>query len=1022
MSREENCTVEQSPGYPMMKAAFLLMLMSLLLACSKGEATDTEKKSSEKTKASQKQHDAYLKKQEAWVDSIYLTMSLDEKIGQLFMVPVYSNKNEQYNSSMEKLIEKYHVGGVIFMQGGPARQAILGNRLQEIAKIPLLVAMDAEWGLGMRLDSVISFPKQMTLGAISDDRYVYDMGREVARQLKRVGAHMNFAPVIDVNNNPNNPVIGYRSFGENKENVARKGIAYMKGMQHHGVIANAKHFPGHGDTDTDSHHALPVINHSYNRLDDIEMYPFRQLIADSLMSVMVGHLHIPALDSAENVATSLSKAVVTDLLREKLHFNGLIVTDGLGMKGVAKYRSSAEVDLMALLAGNDMLLMSNSVSEGFKLIKDAIVKDSTFTEETLERSIKRILAAKYFVGLNTYKPVETQHVYEDVNHPAGVAVKSKLYEQAITVVKNKKMLIPFFKVDSLDYASVAIGTSKQNTFQEYLSKYAPFEHHRVANKAASAAEFDQVYKKVKDKGIVVVSFHGMNNRKKYHYGISNNAVRFIQKLQKETKVVVVAFGNPYSLQYLESSEYLVCAYENDPLMQKVVPQVLFGAVTSHGKLPVTASPGLPVGTGFKITSLGRMGYEIPEGVGLSSFILGRIDSLAEAAIADEATPGCQIVVAKSGKIVYEKAFGYYTYEKKQPVTFESIYDVASVTKVASTLQALMYLDGKRQFNLEETLKEFLPEADSTNKGDMLMRDLLTHQAGLKSFIPFWNHVRNKQGLKPEFISQTRSDSFNLEISPGLYAVNSINDSIWHWTLESSLTRRKKNSYGMYRYWYSDVAFYIMQNIVERVTGWPLDELVREKFYKPLGLKTTTYMPLKQFSLERIVPTEMDTELRHSLIQGYVHDPGAALKGGVGGHAGLFSNAHDLAILMQMNLQEGYYGGEFYLLPSVLAKYNTQPYKRYDNRRAIGWDKPSLGEGGLTSDYSTDATFGHTGFTGTCVWVDPEYELVYVFLSNRVYPFVGNQKLNRNRVRQSIHNTVYESMFIHEQWALNRLKQ
>ncbi|WP_020532194.1 glycoside hydrolase family 3 N-terminal domain-containing protein [Flexithrix dorotheae] len=948
----------------------------------------------------------YLKQQQEWVDSTFSKLTEDEKIGQLFMATAYSNLSSDHVNGIKNLIENHHIGGVIFMQGGPLRQAKLLNEYQELAKIPLLVSMDAEYGLAMRLDSTIMFPKQMTLGAIENDKYIYEMGAEIARQIKRVGAHVNFAPVVDVNVNPANPVIGFRSFGENKERVAQKGVAYMKGMQHNGVIANAKHFPGHGDTNMDSHYSLPVINHDVERINAIELYPFKALFADSLGSVMVAHLQIPALDDTPNLATSLSPKVVTGLLKDSLGYNGLIFTDALNMQGVAKYFKPGEIAVKSLMAGNDVLLSPNDIPASIEAIKKAMANNE-LTAEEIDDKVKKILRAKYKVGLNHYKPVELKGIYDDLNNKKALAIKARLYEQAVTVVKNEGNLLPLKNIDSLAFGSLSFGLSQGNKFQETLDKYGKFEHFSSKTQNINQTTINSFYEKLKDKDVVFVSIHKMSNRGSKQYGISNTTISLIQKLEKVTKVIVIPFGNPYALKYFENSKLLVCAYENDPLMQAAVPQVLFGAVENHAKLPVTASKNLREGMGFKMVTIGRMGFGEPESVGMKSEILNKIDSIANQAIAYEATPGCQVLVAKEGKIIFNRSYGYHTYSNKEQVTNSSIFDLASLTKVLSTLQAVMLLEEQGKINLEGKLSDYLPELEGTNKANIILKQVLTHQAGLKAFIPFWEKMKIDNQHNPAYLSTTPSEKYSIQITPDLFALSTIEDSVWKWTVETDLAR-KRYRYRPYSYRYSDLGFIILKRIIEKVSGEQLENFVANNIYNPLGLKSLGFNPLNKFDKSQIVPTEMDIYTRNSLIHGFVHDPAAALAGGVGGHAGLFSNALDIAILLQMNLQEGYYGGKWYLQPETLAKFNSRPYE--SNRRGLGWDKPSLKrERSTTSDLSSDSTFGHTGFTGTCAWVDPAYNLVYIFLSNRIHPFVGNKKLLRENVRTSIQDVIYESI-------------
>lgn len=944
--------------------------------------------------------------QKHWVDSVFSALSFDERLGQLFMVAAYSASDEKHFKEIDKLVRDYDIGGLIFFQGGPIRQANLTNRFQGLAKTPLFIAIDGEWGLGMRLDSVVSYPKQITLGAIQDNRYIYNMGAEIARQMKQMGIHINFAPVVDINSNPANPVIGFRSFGENKYNVAEKGVAYMRGMQDNGLIANAKHFPGHGDTDADSHYTLPVIRHSRTRLDSTELYPFRRLIADSIKSIMVAHIHIPALDTTKNLATTLSPKAVDGLLKDEMNFEGLVFTDALNMKGVSRFYSPGEVDLKALLAGNDVLLFAENVPAAMAAIKKAVSKKQ-ITAEEIDRRVRKILYAKYWAGLNDLKPVNTDNLTMSLNNPQALLVKQKLYEQAMTVVTNDRMLLPVQTLDTADFASLSIGEASRTTFQHILSKYAPMTHFNLGSNDNRNTKHADLLNRLQNFDYVFVGMHGLKSYPANNFGVNPADIRFLRQLQEKTNVFVVVFGNPYSLKFFEGMRYLVCAYEDDEMARMIAPQVIFGALPARGKLPVTASAAFPEGTGLETPYLWRLGYSLPEDVGMDSRTLQKIEQIALDAIDYRATPGCQVLVAKNGKIVFEKGFGYLTYDKIDPVTDETVYDIASVTKVAAPLQATMFLESKGMLDLEKKASFYLPELRKTNKRNMGMKDILTHQAGLIPFIPYWRNTIDEFGVLPTFYHTSADSLYDLEVAKGLFAAHTLPDSMWQWTLDSEL--REKPRRKPYDYKYSDLSFYIVFRVAETLLNQSLSDFMEHNFYKPMGLSYLTYRPLCKIPEDQIAPTENDAYFRKQLIRGVVHDPGAAMSGGVAGHAGLFSNAHDLATLFQMNLQDGYYGGERYLEPGVVEKFSRKQFEK--NRRGLGWDKPSDEESvNVTSRYASYKTYGHTGFTGTAVWIDPEFDLVYVFLSNRIYPDAGNIKLIKSNVRTRIHDVVYESMW------------
>ncbi|WP_439880194.1 glycoside hydrolase family 3 N-terminal domain-containing protein [Pontibacter sp. MBLB2868] len=946
-------------------------------------------------------------KEQTWVDSVMTSLTPEQRIGQLFMVAAYSSKNEKHFREIDTLVSRYGIGGIMFMQGGPVRQAKLTNRFQSESKVPMLIAMDAEWGLGMRLDSSMQFARQMTLGAMHEDKYTYLMGREIALKMKRLGVNVSFSPVLDVNVNAANPVIGNRSFGESKEEVARRGVAYIRGLQDHGVIAVAKHFPGHGDTDTDSHLSLPVITHDMKRLSDVELYPFNKSFEAGVMGVMVAHLYMPKIDSTKNLATTLSRPLVTGLLKDKMKYRGLVFTDALNMKGVSKYYKPGEVDLKALMAGNDVLLFPEDVPTAIFKIKEAIAAGK-LTQDEVDLHVRKILHAKYWAGLNNSKPVALANLQEEIDRPLSSVVQEQLYDHAVTIVQNKDRLLPFKNLDTLSIASVAVGVTEYNKFQETLGYYAPINKFSISDRFAPDTAFMKIIPKIKDNNVVVVSIHNMNMTPAKEFGIGVGTRAFIKYLQDHTnkKVVVVVMGNAYSLKFFENSNTLVCGFEDHPVAQSLVPQMLFGARGAKGSLPVTASAKLKAGTGVITQPLGRLKYGVPESVGMSSSVLEQIDNIALEAIAYAATPGAQVMVIKDGTVVFNKSYGYYTYAKEKPVTSSTVYDIASITKVAATLQAIMFLKDQGKINLDAKVSTYLPELKGSNKENIVMRDVLTHQAGLLAGIPAWQNTLKSIETKKLFYASRQTDSYPNEVTPGFYSIKSMEDSLWTWTVKSRLIPARKDGKG-YDYKYSDLDFYILKRVAERLLNQPLDEFMDQNFYAPLGLSTMTYKPLLKLPREAIAPTEDDKYFRHNLIWGTVHDQGAAMLGGVAGHAGLFSNANDLAILLQMNLQNGKYGGHDYFTNNVVTEFSKKQFE--GNRRGLGWDKPEMEGGGPTSSMAPQSTFGHTGFTGTGAWVDPENKLIYVFLSNRVYPDGGNNKLVKYNIRTRIHDVIYKAI-------------
>ncbi len=947
--------------------------------------------------------------QERWVDSVFRRLSLDEKIGQLFMVAAYSNKDEKHYREIEKLIKEYHIGGLIFFQGNPYKQAQLTNRYQAKSKVPLLIAIDAEWGLAMRLDSTLAYPYQITLGALraENDSLIEAMGEQIGRQCKRLGIHINFAPVVDINNNSANPVIGFRSFGENKEKVARKGIAYMRGLQKSGIMAVAKHFPGHGDTDQDSHYALPQLKHSTERLDSLELYPFYKLIEAGVQGIMVAHLNIPAYETRPNYASTLSENVVKVLLTEKMGFSGLIFTDALNMKGVSDYFPAGELEMLALQAGNDVLLFPTNIPLAVKAIKKAL-KKKKIKKEDFERSVKKILRAKYQAELHCYKPITLPNLTQELNPEKEFEkLTEKIYQRSITLARNQDSLVPFVHLDLHHFASVAINASpkSEQIWQEMLSYYTEFEHLSLQTTKENWQNIAEKLQKLDSSKTLVVGIFGMSRLATKKYGIDSLTIQAVEQIQRKHKnTLLCIFGNPYAIRFFKPRNVLV-AYEENDFTLKYVPQMVFGAFGTEGEMPVSVE-NIQEGDGQKTSEIARLQYGFsPESVGMSSDTLRKMDTLIQSAILNRVFPGCQVLVARRGKVVWHKAYGYHEYESTQKVTLQSIYDLASISKVAGTVQALMFLFDVGKLDLSLKASDYLPELAQSNKKNLIVHDILLHQAGLKPYELFYKRTLGKMREPSEkYFRYTKNDTFCVQVAPNLFARKDIEEIVWKWVIETELLKKKRKRYP---YEYSDLGFFIMKKIADKLLNEPMEQFLRRNFYLPLGAYTLCYRPLEHFPKERIVPTENDKYFRRELVWGTVHDPTAALVGGVAGHAGLFGTANDLAKLLQMNLQKGYYGGVRYLVPETIELFTSQTDSL--NRRGLGWDKPPKeGIFAYISQFSTQKSYGHAGYTGTVAWVEPEKQLIIIFLSNRVHPN-DNNRIVKYHTRRKVQDIVYQAL-------------
>ena len=944
------------------------------------------------------------KSEEKWVDSVFQSLSPEERIAQLFMIRTYSNRNRDFYDSISRIIIDYNIGGMTFFQGSPTKQAELINYWQHLAKTPLLFSIDAEWGLAMRLDSVNPFPKNITLGAVQDDELVYMTGYQIGLQCKRAGIQMNFAPVVDINSNPKNPVINFRSFGEEKHRVAAKGAAFIHGMQDAGVIATAKHFPGHGDTDSDSHYTLPLLNHTKAQIDSTDLVPFRAAIASNAGAIMVAHLFIPDLDSTRDRATSLSPIAVNQLLKNELGFQGLVVTDALDMEGVTSYHQPGDIELMALLAGNDILLLPLNIPLALEKIKDAL-NSGLITEEEINHRCRKVLRYKYKAGLSESLMVNPENLLHDLNCAGNEVVVRQVFEKAVTVLKNSQNILPLTHLDTLTIASLVIGHEKPGTFQKRLSSYAPVDHYNI-KPAPDKNAIEEVIKKLEKYDLLIVGIENTSSYMSRKYGITPAAMDLIGRLKKlNSRIILDIFGNPYSLAYFDDHQdidALVMSYEDREVAKDISAQIIFGAIGAEGRLPVTVSPAFAVGTGISTHATGRLKYIIPEEIGIPSAALDTINSFVEEGIRQGAYPGCQVLFALNGQVFYQKSFGYHTYSHSRPVTNDAIYDLASLTKILATTPSVMYLTDKGEFDIDRPLSEYLPELKGTDKQSVTSRRILAHQAMLMPWIPFYDKTLVNYHPDTLVYSGSLRKPFTVPVAKGLFIDENYRTVIFDSIISSTLLQKKE-------YRYSDLGFYLIYDAIEKLKGKKFADFTQSIFYKPLGLHTLGFNPLERFSADRIPPTEMDTVFRKQLIHGYVHDPGAAMLGGVCGHAGLFGTASDVAVMMQMFLQKGYYGGQRFFDPRLMDEFSRQQFPEDENRRALGFDKPypeydSLGP---VCESASLESFGHSGFTGTYTWADPQNGLLYVFLSNRIYPDANNNKISELNVRTKVHQMMYD---------------
>lgn len=938
-----------------------------------------------------------------WADSVMDSLSVEQRIAQLMMARTYSNRDDDFNNTIDQLITGYGIGGLCFFQGTADRQKELTKAWQECSAVPLFIALDAENGPGLRLSDAFSYPDFMTMGALTNDSLIRVAGFRVGQMCIDLGVHINFSPVADVNNNPLNPVIHMRSFGEIPERVADKSAAFAAGIQDAGVIATAKHFPGHGDTDSDSHFTIPVLNKSIQQLDSTELIPFRRLVNSGVEAVMVGHLTLPLLDSTRNLAATFSEPIVANLLQKNLGFSGLVITDGLDMKGATLNFGPGEPALRALMAGSDILLLPSDIPKAIETISKAL-SDSIITPGLIDDHCRRVLMAKYRYIVNSSEPEALYPAADAKGAAIDRALNRRILKESTVLVENRQDILPLLRPDTMKIAVVSCGAPVYNPFTELMRLYAPVSVFTLPVKpdtdglnqlAGQIAPYDLVILQVETKAL------GANK----DYGVPQGTSALNEQLVTSGKRVVLAlFGSPYGATRISGCERvsaLIVTADNSSVSQELVPQMIFGALPFKGVLPVSLGDFKAAGTGIITHTTDRLQYVIPEELGMNPEILAGIDSIAELGISAGAYPGCQIEFAVEGKVFYRKAFGTPQYEISTPVKITDAYDLASLTKIFATTLGIMKLSDQDKIDIGRKLSYYLPELRNSNKAKSRIIDIMTHQAGFQPWIPFYKQTTER----PEnYYRDSLSVNYSLKVANRLFLRTDFRDSIMNQIIHSPVNQDKK-------YKYSDLGFILLKETIEKISDAPFDRWLDKEFYSPLSLSVMGFKPWTKYPAGEIMPTENDREWRKQLVQGYVHDQAAAMLGGVSGHAGLFGNANDATIMMQMLLQKGSYGGQRFIKQTTVEHYCSAPFIESGNHRGIGFDKPPLQQekDGPVCEEASTKSFGHSGFTGTYVWADPENMLVYIFLSNRVYPSSDNKKLSKMNIRTRIHGMAYEAL-------------
>ena len=952
---------------------------------------------------------AFLQEDSLLVDSLLSTLTMEEQVAQLLMVPIYAQHDTNGWAEAERWTQELGLGGVICMQGGPNLQRIRLQRLQSNARIPLMVASDAEWGLGMRLDSTRSFPRAMTLGATRNPELVRMFGQTVGQSLRATGVHVNFAPVVDVNSNPLNPVIGSRSFGESVHWVSVLGQAYADGLQDVHVMATAKHFPGHGDSDSDSHKTLPTISHDRSRLDSIELPPFQYAFDNGMAGVMVAHLDIPSLDSSLAQPSTLSPLIVDSLLRVEMGFEGLAFTDAMSMKGFADFVGERPRIRDALLAGNDILLFpgdpEKAIAEAMSALADGSLDSLSVTEKC-----RRVLLAKLWCQSNDtipalgtpWEPKHAEVIHREILAQSLTALPGMDTASVAPFVESQGTLV------MLDLANKQESCAPlEAQLKAHLGERWVLQRH-VLGKNAAGLTTPQVRVSMQAADRILVTASEMSHRPSRNFGLDTTGVEAVSRALQAwnippEKVTVVWMGNPYALKDFSSMasrfKHVLVAYQDDARTCEAVADALCGTVGVQGRLPVSPIKGpWREGDGIDWDGHQRLGRWV-EGRGRDwEQPSGLIDSLLDVAIAEEAIPGARVVVAHHGHIVLDKSVG--TLDGTAPVVPGSIYDLASITKVVATANALMRLSFEGELDLDWPMSRLMPSLDTLEMGTRTVREFVTHQAGLEPWIPFYRRaLADSSGV----FGDVATDGCDTQIVPDLFLEEAYQDSIWHMILSS-----ETKPAGEYKY--SDLGFYLWRRILEDA-GWDIQTWVQRELAESMGWNSMGYVPLERgIDPAVIAPTELDDTFRKGEVRGTVHDPGAAMMDGIGCHAGVFSNAYDLAELGETWLRGGTLKGVELVPERVLKTWTSRGFPDGENRRGCVFDKPALEpDSGPTCDLASWDSFGHTGFTGTLLWVDPVYDLVYVFLSNRTYPDQSNTKLLKLDTRTEIQRVILEHL-------------
>lgn len=902
-------------------------------------------------------------------------MSLREKISQLLIIRASGNyyaKQDTEFKRLSRLVEQHQVGGVIFFRGSIYNQAMLTNVLQEKARIPLWISQDMEFGAAMRVYDATRLTPAMGLAASGDERWAYQKGRITALEARSMGVHQIYAPVVDVNNNPDNPVINLRSYSESPETVSRFGKAFIAGAQSEGLLATAKHFPGHGDTDLDSHTALPIINSSYEQLLQTELQPFREVVDAGVHSIMSAHISFPAIAGNPTRPATLDSRLLHSILRDSLGFEGLIVTDGLEMHGISGYYAPHEAAVYALQAGADLLLLSPDELSVIDGVEQAVLRGE-LSEARIDQSVDLLLQWKIGRGLLEQPQVNLESISEIIGQREHRLIARQMARESITLVKNEDDILPVKPQRFPKITSIAITNSESgrvgSTFESELNRYHPDISHYLYDDRTSQEELDEAIASARNADLVILgSFLPLKTGSPLSFSRAQR--QFVERLEAlNKKTLLISFSTPYVLGELPEADAHLLAWTSLGEHSRATAAALFGAAEITGRLPISL-PGLyERGDGIDLPQTILLPDE-PETAGLDSEKLYEVSRIMQKAVRDSVFPGGTVTVVRNGRMVFNEGYGYHDYQKTRPVRSSDVYDIASLTKPVATAAATMMLIDRGIFSLQTPVSDYFAEFSEGARAEITIEHLLSHTSGLPAFRAYVDELKTRDAI----LQAIRREPLINE--PGGEKL------------------------------YSDLGFILLAEIISEETGRSIDSFLNRELYYPMGMSTTVYRPERRgrFMMRRIPPTEFDAVYRNRIVQGEVHDERAYYMGGIAGHAGLFSSGADLGRFAQMLLWNGKYSGQQFIEPATIAEFTARRPEGY----ALGFDLKSP-EGFTTAgQLASDATYGHLGFTGSSIWIDPERNLAVIILTNRTYPQRGSSA-GINQVRNNVMDAVFESV-------------